>query len=376
MKITFPYQTRPLALVALLIGTTPLFGGEITLDPAAVQNLQLRFSPAELRTVTKPVLAPGSVHLNGKKVFVITPKIDGTITADPHSLGDKVKKGDVLAQIQSADLAGMIANYVAAEEAMQFAVAAAAQEKKLADQNLSSTEQLREANMRLTEAITAHARALQPLKLLEFNEGTIHQFLSNVDGADYTSLEITAPEAGEIIEKDLRRGAAVDHDHSLFTIADLSELWVDFQVALRDAPNLSIGDEIRVESSVTTKERDAEIIYIAPIADERSRTVMARALLENPDRKWRPGTPVFVSVTAGKNAESALTVPTGAIVDFEGGKAVFVKQGENVFLPVPVEPGVSDGSFTSILSGLQAGQTVVSQNAAQLKGHLEMTASE
>jgi cobalt-zinc-cadmium efflux system membrane fusion protein len=270
----------------------------------------------------------------------------------------------------------MISNYVAAEEAMVFGAAAAEQERKLAEKNLSSAEQLRQRELELKQAISAHARALQPLKLLSFDEGTIHQFLASGDASDYTTLELKASGDGEIIVRNVRNGAAVQHDHLLFTIADLSELWIDFQVALRDAPSLAIGDSVEVQSSVTDKVQNAKIIHISPLADEQSRTVMIRATFKNPEGRWRPGTPVQV-VSAGKSGGvDSLAVPAGAIIDFDGGKAVFIHRGENTFACVPVEIGASDGKMTQLTGGLTRGQTVVSTNAAQLKGHLEMTAGE
>ena len=364
-------------LVALVLGLSS--GGisqEIHLDAAAVANLNLKYTPVVSGGVSETLRAAGTVHLNEKRVFEVTPRINGIIMGDPLSLGDVVKKGDTLCKLQSGELADYIAVYVAAEEAMTFASAAALQEKKLAEKNLSSTEQVREKELLLTQAISSHAKALQPLKLLEFNEGTIHQFLVNVGASDYTSLDITAPESGEIIEKDLRRGAAVAHDHSLFTIADLSDLWVDFYAALRDVGRLSIGDEVLVESTVTDKKRSAKVFYVSPIADEQSRMVMVRALLDNTDRAWRPGNPVNISLSGGGGGGESVSVPVGAVVDFEGGKVVFVRSGDNIFLPVSVEAGATDGERIEILSGLAVGQTVVSENAAQLKGHLAMTVGE
>lgn len=366
-------------LLSLLAGASPLFAEEaplIELEAGALSNLQLQFSAAGAKHVMQPVSAAGTVELHGKRIFEVTPRIRGVILEDPLQLGDKVKTGDLLLRLQSRELAEMVANYVAAEEAMIFAAAAAQQENRLAAKNLSSAEQVREAELNQKQAIATHARALQPLKLLDFNEGTIHRFLANVEGSDYTSLEITAPGSGEIIAKDTLRGAAVEEDHSLFMIADLSELWVEFHVALRDAPLLRIGSEVLVESAVTDKTREAEIFYLSPLADEQSRTVMVRALLANGDLLWRPGTPVNITAADSGSGEATLAVPAGALVDFEGGKAVFVRRGETSFSPVPVTIGISDGEHTEILSGVKAGDVVVSANAAQLKGHLEMTAGE
>ena len=348
----------------------------IELEAPALANLQLQFTAAESQHVMQPVVATGTVLLNGKRVIEVTPRISGVIIEDPLSLGGQVEAGDLLLRLQSQELAEMVANYVAAEEAMIFAAAAADQERRLAEKNLSSAEQVRETDLSLKQAVAEHARALQPLKLLDFNEATIHQFLANVEGSDYTTLDVTAPAPGEIIVRDVTRGAAVEEGHSLLTIADLSDLWVDFQVALRDAPLLKPGTTVLVESAVTEMSREAEIFYLSPLADEQSRTVMVRALLDNRDRQWRPGTPVNITAADSGNGETTLAVPAGALVDLDGGKAVFVRRGEASFEAVAVTVGISDGELTTILSGLNPGDVVVSQNAAQLKGHLEMTSGE
>ena len=381
MKTSSPFIPFALAAGFLLLNLPAIRAEDrptFTLEPAAIANLQLEFATVEKKIVQREVLAAGSVKLNEKRVVEVTPRIDGMVMSDPLSLGATVKEGDVLCRLQSATLAEMVSTYVAAEDAMTFAVAAAGQERKLAEKNLSSAEQVRQKEMDLTQAIAAHHRALQPLKLLDFNEANIHQFLGRPESADYTRIEIKAPEEGEIIEKDLRRGAAIEADHSLFVIADLSDLWVDFQVALRDAESLSVGTDVDVESTISERHRVAKVLYVSPLADEQSRTVLVRALLKNDDHEWRPGTPVAVRTAGGGAAVSAapLTVPAAAVVDFDGGRAVFVHGDDGSLSLSPIETGISDGKFIEVLGGLQEGQSVVSANAPQLKGHLEMTAAE
>ncbi|MDF1813750.1 MAG: efflux RND transporter periplasmic adaptor subunit [Verrucomicrobiales bacterium] len=350
-------------------------GTVIELDETAVKNLQLEVATALIQPVQHSIQAAGTVKLNEKKVVEVTPKISGMVISDPRSLGDKVKMGDVLCQLQSAELSEKISSYVAAEEEMRFAASVADQERKLHAKKLSSIEQLRQKELNLKQAVAAHAKALQPLKLLDFNEGTIHAYLVNINGLDYTTLDIKAPEAGEVISKEVRRGAAVEQDHSLFTIADLSELWVDFYVSLRDVESIRTGGDVQVKSSISDRESEAKIIYISPVADDRSRAVLIRAAMDNSQGEWRPGTPVNVRLSSGKGPDM-VAVPSSAIVDYDGGKAVFLKKGDATFVPVKVEVANSNGTLTGIISGLSAGQDVVSRNAAQLKGHLEMTAGE
>ncbi|MCB1063778.1 MAG: efflux RND transporter periplasmic adaptor subunit [Verrucomicrobiae bacterium] len=347
----------------------------ITLDPSAIENLQLGFSEVQPQVIGANIRATGAVCLDETKVVEIVPRIAGIIDEDYQTLGAIVKKGDPLFKLESAELAEILTAYVDAEQSMTFAHTALEQEKTLFERQLSSKENVQTRELEFQQAVAEHARALQPLKLLHFNEGTVHQFLHNVGAGNYTSLDVTAPEGGEIIEKSVRRGASVQPDERLYVIAELAELWVDFQVSLRDAGIVKVGQSVSVESSVTRGQtREGKITYVAPLADEASRTVMVRATLPNEDRSWRPGTPVTVNVKAvAVSSAPVLSVPASAIVDFEAGKAVFVRESDTVFLPVPIKTGASDGENTEVISGIEAGQSVVSTNAAQLKGHIEMT---
>lgn len=370
----------PVHLIFLLGFTHHISAGEkvtFALSKDQISNLQLGYEKVEKRTLRHTVSGIGVVHFDEKRVFDIAPRISGFVTEDFTTLGDKVKAGDELFRLQSADLSEMVSAYVKAEQEMNFVTSAAVQEERLADKGLSSKEQVRLKQLESQQAIAAHARALQPLKLLHFDEATVHQYLSNVEGSDYTSYTVTSLGDGEIIEKSLRLGAVVDPNASLITIADLSEVWVDFSVSIRDASRISVAEEVEVESSISHETSLATIIYVAPIADEENRMVKIRASLPNHNRLWRPGTPVQVETTlAGREVEPALTVPASALIDYAGGTAVFLTDGSNSFVLTPVETGSSDGSVTEIISGIQDGELVVSKNAAQLKGHLEMTASE
>lgn len=369
-----PTAGHTLAAVLLSL-VVPALTAEESFDlPAeAIANLRLTFAKVEPRPVAKRIDATGGVRLDEGRVVEVVPRIAGLIAEDHQSLGSVVAKGDPLFTLQSADLAEWITAYVDAEQAMTFAHTALDQEKQLFDRNLSSKENLQSRELEFQKSVAAHARALQPLKLLDFNEGSIHQYLTNVGAGNYTTLKVTASEAGEVIAKSVIRGASVEPAESLYTIADLTDLWVDFHVSLRDASALAVGARATVTSSVNPAlGGEGKIIYVAPLADDATRTVLVRAVLANPRRDWRPGTPVTVSVEAG-TGDPVLSVPSSALVDLNGGKAVFVREGETTFRPVAVQTGEGDGTVTPVVGGLEAGQTVVGTNAAQLKGHLEMT---
>ena len=356
----------PLILFTLLASAAFSAGGETSfqLSAEAVGKLQLTYAKAEKRTLHQMLSAPGSVTLDETRVVDVVPRITGMIAADHQAIGAIVAEGDPLFTLESGDLAIAITGYVDAEQAMAFEQAALAREKALFERNLSSKETLQLRELDFQKAVAGHARALQPLKILQFDEDGIHAYLENVSGADYTTLKVLAPSAGEVIAKSIRRGAAVEPAETLYTIADLSQLWVDFHVPLRDAIHLKKGLGVVVRSSVNNEmQGDAKIEYIAPLADEPTRTILVRALLPNAAKDWRPGTPVTVTFPIG-GEEPVLSLPASALVDYQGGKAAFIVEGEGSFRPALLEVGESDGTVIQILSGIEAGETVVSANAA------------
>lgn len=375
MKYAFPLLT--LLFIGLSSSSNAEEPTSFQLTPEQISNLELTYDKVKARVLHHSVTGVGVIHLNENRVFDIAPRISGFVTEDFVAIGDEVQAGDKLFRLQSAELSEMVSAYVKAEQEMNFATAAAVQEERLADKGLSSKEQVKLKQLESQQAIAAHARALQPLKLLNFTEATVHQYLANVEGSDYTSYTVASLGDGEVIEKSIRLGAVVDPNATLLTVADLSELWVDFSVSLRDADLVSIDGKVEVTSSVCAKVSTATVVYVAPLADEENRMVKIRAVLPNKDHEWRPGTPVKIETKSSLDEErSVLSVPSSSILDTADGKAVFRTDGNGSFALTPVTILSNDGIVAEIGSGVTDGDTVVNNNAAQLKGHLEMTASE
>jgi len=365
--------------LSLCHAISPHLGAEdaphFSLAPEALANLNLKFDRVSSRSISRSIRASGAIRLDESRVSDVVSRIAGVVGKGQAALGQVVKEGDPLVELESAELSAAISTYVDAEQEMRFTLSSLEQEKALFEKNLSSREQLREKELAYDQAFAEHSRALQPLKLLHFDEGKVHGYLNEAEERNYTILTIRTPMNGEIIAHHVRQGAAVGADESLYSVADLSVLWIDCSVPLKDIGPLAVGDQMKVRSTVSDQLGDGEIVYIAPLADEQSRTVMVRGAIANPDRFWRPGTPVEVNAIA-KGGAAALAVPNSSLVDFEESKAVFVRLENDSFVLTPVETGEVDENFTGILKGLNGSETIVTENAAQLKGHLEMTAGE
>lgn len=156
--------------------------------------------------------------------------------------------------------------------------------------------------------------------------------------------------------------------NSLFTVADLSTVWVELSVFPRDIAKVRVGQSVRVESPDTGLSADGKVIYVAPFGTTSNQTLKARVLLDNAERKWPPGLYVTAEV-ALSTASVPLAVSSDGLQTLEDRTVVFVKS-EAGFEPRAVQLGRSDGEVTEVLAGLNPGETYVTENSFILKAEL------
>ncbi len=349
----------------------------IQINGESLVNLNLEFGKVINRPVSAATPVSGAIQLDATRVYDVVPRISGIVSKDYQALGDVIKAGDSLLQIESQEYALALIKYFEAEHEMEHATKSYSREQSLVEKKVSSSELLLKAEHDYRIAQINHTASLQILKLLHLPESELHRLLNQVDHADLTKYEISSPADGVIIKKEVRLGSDVKPDQMLFTIADLSHLWVDIKVPIREAGSVKVGSNVDLSTAIDQRSATAKVIYVAPIADDVTRTILVRAELDNIKGTWRPGTAVSVQLRdSSSDNSSALAVPLNAVFDIEGAKAVFVQKAKDKFQLVTVKTGASDGEFVRILSGLKKDDTVVSRNVVQLKAQFMMQGDE
>ncbi|MBS3958537.1 MAG: efflux RND transporter periplasmic adaptor subunit, partial [Xanthomonadaceae bacterium] len=144
--------------------------------------------------------------------------------------------------------------------------------------------------------------------------------------------------------------------------------WVDLHVFGRDAQQVSIGAEVRVERIADGVVATAAIGQVLPATDVDSQSLTARAVLDNADGLWRPGMAVQADVSIG-TTEAALRVPLGALQRMEGREVVFVRKGDT-YTATPVTLGVRDAAFVEIKDGVELGDGVVVEQSFLVKADI------
>lgn len=180
-----------------------------------------------------------------------------------------------------------------------------------------------------------------------------------------TTYQITAPISGIVIDRDVTRGTAVTIDKPIYTIADLSTVWVDLNVRRADLGSLEIGKEITITEEDSGETATAVISWLSPFGSPETQTLRAIATLPNADGKWRTGLLVNAALLV-EEREVPVAVHVDALQTFRDWDVVFMKYGE-VYEIAILELGLRDGDWIEIVSGLEAGTTYVTGNAFVVK---------
>ncbi len=183
-------------------------------------------------------------------------------------------------------------------------------------------------------------------------------------------IEIKAPLAGIIIAEFVKAGEAVDQSTSLYTIADTSSLWANFDVYEKDLKTLSLGQKILVYPiSYPDKKFEGKIVFISPRVDETTYTVKIRAAVSNTDQLLKLGMFVKADILY-QDKENYLIVPSEALQNVEGKDVVFVKSAVEVFEMRAVKVKSTTKDQAAIRAGIKAGEMVVTKGSFILKSQL------
>jgi cobalt-zinc-cadmium efflux system membrane fusion protein len=178
---------------------------------------------------------------------------------------------------------------------------------------------------------------------------------------------LTSPINGVVSERDANLGEQTG-ERRLFTIADLSTVWVEISLFPRDVGKVKVDQTVRVRGVDPGATADGRVIWVAPFGSSANQTRTARVLVDNAERRWAPGLYVTADVTLAE-AEVPLTVKNAALQTLDDRTVVFVREGDHFELR-PVELGRRDSEHVEITSGLAAGDSYAAENSFILKADL------
>ncbi|MFQ5890080.1 MAG: efflux RND transporter periplasmic adaptor subunit [Gemmatimonadota bacterium] len=322
----------------------------IELDPVQVEVVRLETAQASVRAFHPKIRTTGEVKLNEARTVHIVSKVSGWIERLDAFLRDEVRAGQRLALNFSPDYLTARTELVQAHRRLERA------------RQTDDTEALR-----IAEAILESARK----KLLILGApaepfyGTVPTYRTDVN------FELRTPISGTVVETEAGQGNAIEPGDPLFRISNLTELWVSVDVYEDDLRFVKQGDSVTLTVKAYPGENfRGRITQLGALLDPKTRTVKARAVVGNRDRRLKPGMFAGVAIETRAGAEEAVGVPTSAVQHLDDRAVVFVVDGESRFSPREVTPGAEEDGFTRIERGLEPGETVVTEGSFFLKAEL------
>ncbi len=334
------------------------------LTPEQRKRFGIVVQPAGPGTLASEVSLPGEVVFNQDRVVHLVPRVSGIARDVFKSVGDAVEAGEVLAVIDSRELADAKADYQAAQARAALAEKTFARERTLRERQVSPEQDYLEAEQAWAEARIARRSSEQKLHALGLPETAI-QALDAEPDAVITRYEIRSPIAGTITERHVSPGESLAADADIFTVVDLGSVWVNLTVHTKHIGLVQAHQDVTLRMEHSGVQARGTIAMTTPFAEPSTRSATARVVLDNRDGAWVPGTFVTGFIRAS-HENLPVVVPRHAVQHIEGRDVVFVPHGD-AFEMQPVTVGRGDRTHVEILAGLRPGTPVVAEGAFQLK---------
>jgi cobalt-zinc-cadmium efflux system membrane fusion protein len=346
--------------------------GVVKIAPAVAEPL---IETGLVRNVdrTKTFKLTGQVHLDRTKTVDVVVTGGGRVEQVETFLGDTVRKGDILAVVHSDDLGQAKADFLEIQSTLELAETTFKREKDLYEKKISSQSDYLAAQNELKAAKASYAAADKKLRLFGLDTEQIEAIKDEEKNGSFGDLVLRAPQAGTLIAQTISVGQIVDTTESVFTITDLSNLWVWCDVYEKDLAVLhnQTANDKPLAATVKVKAFDSiefmgEVDFVGNLMDEHTRTVKMRVQVKNPDNQLRPGMFADVEIAIPLDGQM-LAVDQTAVMTDAGDHFVFQHWKNDLWIRRDVAIGAKYGDYVELLSGVPQGAKVVTGGAFMLK---------
>ena len=331
--------------------------GTVTLTTEQLAQLQPQTALVTFADIDVELPLTAEVSLNEERLAHIHPRVPGIVVQVVKALGDTVRKDDVLAIIESRDLADAQADYLVARETVVLAEANYVREERLWREKITSEQDYLDAKRAFAEAGIKLRSTEQKLHALAVSDADIGRITQH-PGESSSRYPILAPRSGSIIEKHITQGELVG-DGQIYTIADLDVVWLLASVNEKDLARVKKGQAATAVTQAYPDRRfSGQLTWIADTIDEKTRTLTVRVEVENKERLLKPGT--FAKVLlAAETKNKVLVVPASAVLTEKGETFVFVEESAGHYRRKEIRPGIGSSAAREVLDGLKEGERVV-----------------
>jgi Cu(I)/Ag(I) efflux system membrane fusion protein len=311
---------------------------QVFLQAAVIQNMGVRIATVDRKILDKLIHTQGLVTADDDRLLSIHPRTGGWIEV-LHLLteGDRVERKDVLVNFYSPWINQVQLDYITA---------------------LEEYDQVAFDPSRKTELAAKVESLRNSLRLLNVMDMDIMR-IKNSRKVQNT-IQLMAPQGGIITRLNVNEGSYVEPYQSMFTIVDLSQVWVMVDIYEHQAPWVRKGQEVEITApAIPARSWSSVVDFIYPAVNPKTRTLRARIVVPNPDEALLLNMFVKVNITANTSKQAVLTVPREAVIITGERETVIKSLGKGHFQPVDVKTGMRGEGNVEILSGLQQGDEIV-----------------
>ncbi len=344
----------------------------VTLSREATKRAGIELASATRRSAgSSAVRIPGTVEPNAYKQVVVTPLVSGRVTRVLVELGDQVRRGQTLLQVFSPELADAHTKYLSAKADLEAHELELARTTKLVAIGAASLQEMERLHAEHSAKLAGVQNLRSRLVLLGLPASAIDALSPNKE-IDAT-MDVPAPIEGIITERAANVGLNVDTATKVFTVVDLSSVWVVGALYERDFSRVRVGSK----ATVTTKAdpslaRQGRVSYIDPKVGADTRTARVRVEVPNPRQELRLGMYADVDVAVTANGQ-ALMIPRVAVQNINDRQVVYVADPAEpgTFIEREVHLGDVSGEDVEVVSGVQQGDQVVSKGSFFVRAERE-----
>ncbi len=327
-------------------------------DFVALSDQQIKAAGIEVMPVRQSfagaVEAPAVIAADPKHAAVVSSAVGGRVVEIRRNLGDPVARGDVLAVIESRDVAQLRADVEIAKRQYELSQANFAREERLYGEKVTSRQEFEIARNAAQEARTRLRLAEQQLAAAGASSG-----------GQLNRLMLRSPIKGNVTARQIALGDIVAPDAHLFEVADLNELTAELSLSPDDAARIAVGTTVDVSTDGRTG--TGRITHVSRVLDPATRQVRAIARLSNGRGAWRIGETVRASIALeGSAGGTQLAVPRTAVQTVEDRPSVFVRARDGFAIKHVVLGGNAAG-YVKVMGGLEGNEQIAVSNTYLLK---------
>lgn len=337
-------------------------------DPNLVQpgpefSAQLTVSPVTRQSIAETLRVAGRIEFDDNRVARIGASITGRVTDIDAVLGQTVRRGDVLARLNSSELSNLQLAYLKARAQLELSRRNAERAKVLFEADVIGAAELQRRESE-NQVAQAEAQALaDQLQLLGVSKAAIAKLSSQGTVVSVTPVVSTLD--GVVVERTLAQGQVVQPSETLFTVADISRVWAVAQIPEQQVARVKPGQSVSIEVPALGNEKIiGKLIYVSQTVDPQTRTVLARTELDNSDRRLKPA--MLASMLIEAAPVDTVVVPASAVVREDNEDHVFVAQDKGAFRLVKVKLGPESNKLRVVQSGLKGDEKIVVDGAFHL----------